>query len=295
MKAVKRLQVLILTLFMLISSSVVAFASSTAAEAYNELVRVVHSGDYRSAANTSAYVDVTEKSYKTSGGGFLLYSELIPDAGSSDHFVNETKFQTLTSAAKQDFLQDQLKIANLMAADTEAGHGTITKGVSNDTVVIMTNVLQQKSGMGSQLLASLLQNTKPDYVTANRIYQPFSGVVGTFLGFASIIIVALLGCHMGLDLAFINLPTIQLIFGDGEGKDGEKIYSKLISRAARRAVKQAEGEGNGSGGGKSATWAYFWMQVKEITILVIALLYLIAGQIFSLVARFVDLFSGFLS
>jgi len=294
MKAVKRLQVLILTLFMLISSSVVAFASSTAAEAYNELVRVVHSGEYQSIS-TGTHVDVSAKSYKTSGGGFLLYSELIPDAGGTDNFVNETKFQTLTSTAKQDFLQDQLKIANLMAADTEAGNSYNTKEVSNDTVVVMTNVLQQKSGMGSQLLATLLQNTKPDYVTANRIYQPFSGVVGTFLGFASIIIVALLGCHMGLDLAFINLPTIQLLFGDGDGKDGEKKYSKLVSRAARRAVKQAEGEGNGSGGGKSATWAYFWMQVKEITILVIALLYLIAGQIFSLVARFVDLFSGFLS
>lgn len=291
-----RLLALVLLVIMCSSWSLSALASSvSAADAYSALVVAVEKGYYMSA-DGSAEVDVQTKTYKTTGGGYLLYSEITCPLDDSEPFVDETQFAKLTSSSKQALLQDQLRIANLMAADTDSGNAISSGGVTNETVISMTNVLQQKSGMGSQLLATLLQNTKPDYVTANRIYEPFSGPIGTILGLGSIVIIAFLAVHMILDLCFINLPGIQLLFGDGDSKDGEKKYSKLISRAARTAVKQAEGEsGNGSsGGGKSATWIYFWSEVKELTILVIALLYLVAGAIFSGIAQIIDLFSGFL-
>ena len=278
------------------NTAVVTTGKTTASGAYALLVQSVETGSYINQTDGVAY-DFAANQYKTSGGGYLLYTEISSAADTSTDFVNEVNFKLLTSSAKQNFLKDELTIANAMAYDTSAGvSGSI---VSDETVTDMMDVLQQKSGMGSQLMATLLANTKPDYVSANRIYKPFSGIIGTVLGLISILVLSLLGVVMALDISYIVIPPFQLILdGDSDGgkEGGTKGMSRLISAAARNAVKVADGDGNGQGGtrNKMALGVYFKYRWKELVVLGICLLYLVQGQIYNFVAWILDLSSGFL-
>lgn len=273
--------------------------SISQAEAWQHLKDSVTSGYYLGVGNNTPYGELNFKStqYNVSGGGYKLYGEITSTEAEKDDIINETAFNSLTAKGKQDFLQDMLSIANSMVYDTESG--TATTGVTNDTVTQLMNVLQTKSGMGSQLMATLLANTKPDYVTANRIYAPFSGPIGVALGLISILIMAMLGVTMALDIAYITLPMFQLVLdGDtdngGQGGSGTKGMSRLVSAAARNAVKAENDGGNGQNGSgnKMALGVYFKYRWKSLVLLGICLLYLVQGQIYNFVAWILDLVSG---
>lgn len=286
----KKLILMFMCAFVLMTSIQVLAISDS--ESYNYLLNTVTNGTYYLSDST---IDYTDKQYKCSGGGYKYYNNLVD----INTFINETQFQTLTAGAKQDFLKDMISLANEVVYACENGNDT--NGVSDETVNDMLDVVQQKSGMGSQLLATLLADTKPDYATASRIYKPFSGPVSTVLGFFSIIILALLGVQMAMDIAYIVLPMFQLMIdGNGDGGDGKsaKGLAKIISVEARNAVRSAEDSGGGSGqngsGGKLAIGIYFGKRWKGLTVLAICLLYLVGGNIYSGIAWFIDLFSGFL-
>lgn len=297
----KRILLVLLTLLMVLPlffSNLTVHAEVSEAQAYKNLITAVRDGKYGSIDYTSSGL---KKSYKTSGGGYKLYTEITKASGvSSEDIFSESVFATLTSGAKQDFLKDMLRIGNQMVADTSAGKAT-GGSVTEETLNNMLDVIQSKTGMGSQLLATLLSETKPDYATANRIYKPFSGVVGTILGVLSIVIMALLGVTMALDICYIVIPAFQLMLGNDSqsGNDkGTKGMSKLISIEARNAVNAVENSG-GSGGqsgsdNKAAIGIYFKYRWKGLLLLGICLLYLIQGQIYSFVAWVIDLLSGFL-
>lgn len=285
----KTIVALILSLVCLLGSTLTVFASNVSpAQAYEALQ------DYTGLDKCATVGDgwnYEDNEYKMSGGGYYMYMDI---ATGDSNFINEKKFSELTAGAKQDFLKDMLYIANLCAAEEESG-------ITTETVNDMMEVLQNKSGMGSQLLATLLANTKPDYATANKLYQPFSGVVGTILGVISVLIMALLGITMALDIAFITIPTFQLVMGaDGSGQGGaddSKKMARIISQEARQAVELANnsgGSGGQSGDDKMALGVYFKKRWKGLVLLGICLLYLVQGQIYSLVAWIIDLLSGFL-
>ena len=242
--------------------------------------------------------------YKTINGGFLGWADLT--SVDPSEYINPTAFSQLTPGAKQNFLKEVFGIANLMAADTAAGYLGDDNGVTDETVDNMMHVIQNYSGMGSSMLATLLANTKPNYASANRLFQPFSGVVGTILGVIAIAIMALLGVTMALDLAYINIPAFQMFCnddgsdGEGSNKSGGKKASGiggLISQEAKNAVNQAANQegGNGDKGNqKSATGLYFKSRWKGLLLLGICLLYLVQGQLYALVAWVIDLVSGFI-
>ena len=148
-------------------------------------------------------------------------------------------------------------------------------------------------------MAALMSDTKPDYASANRIYQPFSGLVGTALGLISILIMSLLAVTMALDIAYIVIPSFQLLLdgGDDAGGGQAKGMSRIISQEARSAVKSVSdggGGGQSGSGNKMAIGQYFKMRWKALIVLGICLLYLVQGQIYSFVAWVIDLVSGFL-
>lgn len=272
-------------------------AGQSAGEAYRQLYQEILKGSYL-CNKTGVTCGGAGKSYKVSGGGVVTWSELLSTDPSQ--VINEPAFETLTAKSKQEFVGDILSVANAMSTDTEAGLGT-THEVSDETVQDLMQVLQVKSGMGSTLLATLLVNTKPDYVTANRIYEPFSGIIGTILGLLSILIMALIGVTMALDIAYIVIPAFQILLdgdsdGSGQGgQGGKKGMSKIVSAAARNAVKAGDGANGQTGeGNKMALGVYFKYRWKELIVLGICLLYLVQGQIYNFVAWILDLVSGFL-
>ena len=292
----------LMTLTMLLSSFTLHADYTSGADALATLKLTIRSGNYTYANGNKIY-NFAKNRYKQSGGGYVywntLFDSLAGDEGQGNYF-DDTEFQKLTAGAKQDFLGDVFTIANAIAADTNAGYRTGSDAPTDETVTDLMNIISQQSGLGSSMLATIMQQTKPDFVSANRLYEPFSKVVGTILGILAIVIMAALGVTMALDLAYITIPAFQMAMGgsdeQGNGTKGKGIGG-IISQEAKSAVKAADGgQGGQSGDGsyKAAVGIYFKYRWKGLVLLGICLLYLVQGQIYSFVAWFIDLFSGFL-
>lgn len=272
---------ILLTLTFTLGLSVSAYADTSTDEANKKLSAYIYNN-----GSSSAYTNT--KSYDLSGGGTIDYQKVV----TKDGLVN-SNFELLTSSAKQDILSDMSK-----AADKAVKNNNL---VSSQTKTTWLNQLQQCDGVGSQLMATLLQNTKPDYVTANRIYEPFSGIVGTCLALGAILIMAFLGLTMVADISYIGIPAFRLIC-DGEsnnsngGSNGDK--PKFISYEAVSSIRMAEGgegrDGQSGGTNKLAIGIYFKKRVIMLIVLGVCLLYLVQGQIFTLVSWILDLVHGFL-
>lgn len=243
--------------------------------------------------------EIQEKRYKRSGGDYYMYTE-ITGGGTTSDIIVEDIYNDLTPKAKQEFLKDFISVAYMWEDACSRGTAALGQGImiTGETVTDLLNELQQVSGAGSQIMAALMADTKPDYATANRIYQPFSGIVGTALGLISILIMALLGVTMALDIAYIVIPAFQLMLdGDSDsGQGGGKGMSKIISQEAKSAVQAVNNGGGGQtgSGNKMALGQYFKMRWKALIVLGICLLYLVQGQIYTFVAWIIDLVSGFL-
>lgn len=239
--------------------------------------------------NTKVGWDYTSRKYKREEGAYYTYSELVTPIDDQrnipSNLLNINLYNQLTKGAKTDFLTDYFN-AGRMTTDW-CIKNDYWDNITEETMQMWTEMLQYEVGEGSQLLTMLLAQTKPDFASASRIYEPFSGVVGTVLGLGSIIIMSLLVVTMLLDIAYISIPTVQVMFGDDGGNSG--IHSKLISKAARRAVQQDGGDK----GTKEELWVYLKGSFVKILALGVCLLYLVSGNIFSLVGWMIDLFQGF--
>lgn len=275
------------------------FATMTVSAAMTPMQRLrteISKGKYE-CLTTQTLLDFTNKQYQLEGGGTCLYTDVVAVATNGNEPVFTGKFENLKRGSKQDILEDIFKIANALATDTAHGKIFGEDAPTDDTVNSFLELVQNESGMGSQMLAMLLQNTKPDYVTANRIYEPFSGVVGTALGILAILIMAFLALTMALDLAYIAIPAFQLACGGDSGQGGQGGKSSglggFISKEAKAAVQGSDG-GQGSGDKKSAIGQYFKHRVGMLVMLGICLLYLVQGQIFAGIGAIIDLLSGFL-
>lgn len=286
-KGFKSVLVMIMTLLCMFVMPVMSASADSTPTADSTLHSYIKEGG---AVNGTNAVVPKDKTYTKEGGGTVKYSDLVGDGVN----INVAVFNELKSTEKEKFLTDMHSCA--MAKVKADSDSTSADKVTSDTVTNWLQQIQQCDGVGSQLMNTLLQNTKPDYATANRIYEPFSGVVGTVLGLGAILIMAFLGITMVLDLSYIGIPAFRLMLnGDGDNGKGKP---KVISYEAVSAVETAEG-GGGAGGqngstGKVAVGLYFKKRVIMLIILGVCLLYLIQGQIFTLVSWILDLVSGFL-
>ena len=265
---------------LLLSTGAVAYAES-GSESYTSL---------------TAEVDgkMSSKKYQTETGGYLTGKVLVKDGMVTD------KFATLTSKDKQLCLTDMVTIVDAKITKDKAKASGSANTVSEDTKNDWLTQLQTCDGVGSKLMTTILADTKPDYVTANRIWKPFSGPVGTIMGLGAIVIMAFLGLTMVADICYMTIPMFRG-FLEGEGGDNaaSKNKSKIISFEAMNAVAQAENAGGGTGSqtggtGKLALGIYLKRRIVMLIVLGVCLLYLVQGQIFTLVGWILDLLSGFL-
>lgn len=304
--------ILILSFLVLLTtvlSPLTVQAKGQGGAAYNELIQTLISGTYTSSKTSTNY-EFSQNNYKMSDGGYAVWytiwnqdATVTANTGSGSNSLLSSTYESLTAGAKQNFLEDAFTLANAMADDTayKAKNGMVTgdSEVTDETVSDFLTAMQNCSGIGSTLLASILQNTKPDFVTANRWYKPFSGPVSSVIGLLCILIVALLGLSMALDIFYITIPFVQLTLddNDSDGNNNSRL-SKLVSSSARSAVKtQVDGGGSGGQSGsnnKSALATYAKGRWKEMLLLGVCLLYLVSGNIYSLVSQFINLMSGFL-
>lgn len=252
--------------------------------------------------NLQGYVhsDISSITYEKDGGGFYSGNELLVPSGNG-YDLDESKFQELSKKSQSQLVSDMAqsstnavakhngkKVSSVDPKAEKAPTEAVT-GVTDEVAQTWWGNLQKKDGVGTKFLSTVLQDTKPDFVTAQRWYKPFSGPIGTLLAFGSIIAMALIGLVMVADILYITIPPVRL-FVDDQGADDKMITSKIFSHAAIHAVKTVE-EG-GDKANKHALGIYFKSRVVELVILGICLLYLVNGRVYSFVGYILDLLSG---
>lgn len=298
----KKLVAWLLLIFMVLSA---VFGTIVVRANYNELGTpietlkgVIISGSYTSLSHGKP-IECKTNQYKGSNGGNYTWGSLFSSAvttGGGD-LINEAKYKELKPRERQRFLEDIFKIAHAVAEDGDAGLQVGANAPTGDTIQELYDILQNQSGMTSAMLGEIMSNVNTDFGTASKWFAPFSGVIGSILGFIVILIMSLLGLTMALDIAYIVLPPFQMAVG-GAGEDGKKSgISGIISSEARAAVKAAEGGGGGQSGDgtyKAAIGQYFKFRWKGLVMLVLCLLYLASSEIYSLIAFVLDLFTGFM-
>lgn len=267
---------------------------------YNGAVGSTYTSDYGESKYT------VDKKWVRQGGtnatltkqdvnGTMGAAELVDrDTG----FINENNFRKLTDNSQRQVIKD-LNASAEKVLETEDNKGTLQ--FTDEDYQNWVEQLQQQDGVGSRLISTLMANTKPDFASANRIYQPFSGTVGTILGLVAVLLMAALAIVMVLDLAYIAIPFVRNLLDGGSsdnGNGGGGIKSKFVSWEAYNAVQQVEaGGGNGGNSGgdnKTAVGIYFKKRIIMLLILGLCLLYLVQGEIFTMVGWFMDLVSGLL-
>lgn len=263
------------------SISVFAIDNSQEAQAKRELTVYVQS-------------QLSQEEYAAEGGGFVKGSDLFTGSATEGYDLDESQFNKLDSSAQTELVKD------IADKSYEAEEDT-TNNVSEDTVQNWWKELQTKDGAGSKFLNVILENTKPDFVSANAIYKPFSGIIGTVMGIIAVVGMALLGLVMVSDIFYIVIPPVRMLVADdgnggepGGGRGGRRGASKIFSDDALYAVRVAEESDDAGGSKKQALGVYLKRRIPMLILLGICLLYLVSGQIYTLVGYILDLVSGFL-
>lgn len=240
---------------------------------------------YAKGDSTGSFVkEKGDVDYPKTGGGSIKGKDIL----GTDGLISESNFKKLTPKGQEQFIHD----LNEWALGVLENNST-SDVYTEDTLAEWYAVLQTKDGVGTKFMNVILENTKPDFVSANRIYKPFSGLVGTLMGVGAVFLMGFLGIVMVADIAYITLPPVRLFVSEAnEGSRGNtaKIASsKIFSHDALYAVKVAE-ENDDSG--KQALGVYFKRRVFMLILLGICLLYLVQGRLYSLVGGILDLLSG---
>lgn len=225
---------------------------------------------------------LSKNKYEVEGGGYMYGVDVFGDkdsAGNPD--VSETQFSKLSKKGQQSFTSDLMNAMDQAAtSDQKQQAAQQTSDVTEETTQNWLKELQTHPGMGSRILQQTLGQTKPDFVSANAIYKPFSGMVGTLIALIAVIMMALLALTLAVDLAYITVPPARGLVKDDK--------SRLVSHEAISAVKAAE-----DGDGKGVALGYY-LKKRFVSILVLAfcLVLLIQGEIFNFVGTMVDLTFG---
>lgn len=243
-----------------------------------------------SSGGSNALKPVSSTLYAKEGGGRAAGSSIISATETYPYYtIHSDEFSALSADGKNQLLKDITENSNKIytASQKHADENGTPSAVDRDSLNEFWANLQDEDGVGVTFMNTILQNTKPDFVRANEIYKPFSGIVGTILGLGAVLIMALVGIVMVMDIAYIALPPVRMIAGE-DAKDKSGIGSHLVSHEAMAAVKNAETED------KNALAYYFRKRVGMLIVLGICLLYLIQGRIYTLVGWVLNLLSGIL-
>lgn len=292
MKIKKRIMSVMLTMALALTVLCGTVFTVSAATEFNNMVGETYGSVYETTKYTldSKYTGTTD-----TDTGYLTGPSVIKDDG----MINEANFKKLTNESQRQVIKDVNSVAeDLLRSDSVAEDGAT---YTDEDYQNWIQQLQQCDGVGSRLISTLMANTKPDFASANRIYQPFSGTVGTILGLVAVLLMAALAIVMVLDLAYIAIPFVRNLLDGGSSDNGNGsggIKSKFVSWEAYNAVQQVEAgggnSGNGGGDNKTAVGIYFKKRIIMLLILGLCLLYLVQGEIFTMVGWFMDLVSGLL-
>lgn len=236
--------------------------------------------------NLTIYVQgkMMNKDYSLDGGGSVKGKDLFSGSNANGFDLSEAQFGKLSSKAQSEVVADIANYSN-EAVETQS-----SKGIEESTVNNWWKELQTKEGVGSKFLNEILKNTKPDFVSANKFWEPFNGPIGIALGIFAVGIMICLGFVIVMDLFYIGIPPFRMLVSEN-GDNGKVKTSNLVSHDAIWAVEQAENN-NDANSGRQALGLYMKKRIIMLVFMGIALLYLVQGQIYVFVGYILDIVSG---
>lgn len=213
---------------------------------------------------------------------------------SNDSAVADPNFLTYSydSAAKtvnitinmNDY--NKLSSKNKQAVMQYALDGIYNSQISKTNRNKIYNALCKQDETTSSLVRQLSTDVTADFGHAYEYFKPFSGPIGVVLGIIAFVIFILLGFTLLLDIAYITLPFLQGWLTKTDGT------ARLVSIEATNAVKEQESKAGSEY--VNPLGIYLKSKIKQYIAIFICLLYLLSGQIYTLLANFMDYFSGLL-
>lgn len=146
------------------------------------------------------------------------------------------------------------------------------------------NFIAEQDSATSALVRQLSQDVSADYATAYTWFKPFTGGISTLFGVITLAIFIFLALTMIIDLAYLALPLFKSALDRTDGKK-----PKVVSNEAFKAIQQVEQDNLQN---KQAVGIYFKNKSLQLVILMICLIYLVGGKIYTLVAWIIDSLQG---
>lgn len=187
--------------------------------------------------------------------------------------INMNDYNKLSSKNKQAVMQYALD-------------GIYNSQISKTNRNKIYNALCKQDETTSSLVRQLSTDVTADFGHAYEYFKPFSGPLGVVLGIIAFVIFILLGFTLLLDIAYITLPFLQGWLTKTDGT------ARLVSIEATNAVKEQESKAGSEY--VNPLGIYLKSKIKQYIAIFICLLYLLSGQIYTLLANFMDYFSGLL-
>ena len=210
---------------------------------------------------------------------FLTYEK---DGDVINITINMVQYNKLVNSEQQKVMQ--------VALDTIYNSTSVSQTNRNKVY----NQLCQLDTTTSNLVRQLSNDVSADFNEAYKWFSVIVPAINVFLGLACIFIFTMLAVTIVVDIAYITIPGVQMALGKLEDKlDGvasKKIH--LASIEAANAIKISE-----DSAGKeyiNPLGVYFKSKTKQLVMCAICLLYLSNGEIFSIIASWIDMFQGFL-
>lgn len=275
----KKLKALLCTLIMGVALiGLLPFFSSVEC-ASNPVLTIsgVTSGEKTKIEKTMNDCNTDIKSSEDSGIGAIDVIKTTSDKDGSNYIVNiefdMSAYNNLGQASKQEVMR--IILVNVEASSmSQMSRSKIYNFISNN----------DKST--SSLVRQLSNDVTADFASAYSSFKPFSGVIGWILGLITLAIFIMLGLTIVVDIAYIVIPIFQNFLSS----ESDKAKPKYVSSEAWNSVKGAE-EGTTF---KEPLGIYFKLKTKQFLALGICVLYLVSGQIYNVIARIIDSFSGIL-
>lgn len=187
--------------------------------------------------------------------------------------INMNDYNKLSSKNKQAVMQYALD-------------GIYNSQISKTNRNKIYNALCKQDETTSSLVRQLSTDVTADFGHAYEYFKPFSGPLGVVLGIIAFVIFILLGFTLLLDIAYITLPFLQGLLTKTDGT------ARLVSIEATNAVKEQESKAGSEY--VNPLGIYLKSKIKQYIAIFICLLYLLSGKIYTLLANFMDYFSGLL-
>lgn len=208
---------------------------------------------------------LVERINTTVGGNYILV--YTPEDGLFS--FSGSRYSVLSTKKKIKFMETALE----MVAESQLDARTKNK---------MYHFIEQQDDKITASINFLDQNVNSDFVTAKNVILPFTGPISTALGVLSLVIFIMLTLSSAIDIAWLVIPIIRVVFK--EDKNGKPF---LITKEAY----SSEVDANRSDWYRSALTLYLQRRGKVFIVMGVCLIYLVSGQLYDLIVWIIDSFS----